>query len=107
MHAWAACTCAPARSGHVPRGDAPGVASELGGDVHGRAAADGAVLAHEAPQQLLGAAVERAGAVRVRGVKHVDALRRRVVEDALQLGVHARVVAPQELVSPRPRACAT
>lgn len=96
---------APARGGHVPRRDSPGVARELGRDVHGRAGLDVGVLADKPAEELFGAAVEGAGAVRVGGVKEIHAAADRVVEDLLQLGVHRGVVAPEELVAPRPRTC--
>ena len=41
----------------------------------------------------------------VGGVKEVDALAHSIVEDLLQLAVHALIVAVQELVAPLPGAC--
>lgn len=42
------------------------------------------------------------GTIRVGGVPQVDAVGDRKVEHLLQLGVHALLVAPEELVAPRP-----
>ena len=59
--------------------------------------------ADESAQQLLAAPVQASRSIAVRGVKEVDALAHSVVENLLQLAVHALVVAVQELVCPTAR----
>ena len=63
------------------------------------------VLLQEAADQLLTAAIQFAGAIRVRSVDQVDAPAGEKIEELLQLLVHGFVIAPQELVPPLPRAC--
>ena len=82
---------------------APGEGSQFGGHCQ-RLAAGGLQGGAEATQQALAAAMEMSGAVGVGGVEEQQSPLHGAPEAGLQLGVLIRVVAPEKLIAPGPRA---